>query len=755
MTFCRPFSHLPAMAVMTIATILPAGAGRVITVDPAVTESSGDTVGTLDEAVVAALALDQPGDAVVELRDGIHRVNRPVRLAAEKLAGLKGRLVFRAADGAEPVISGGIEITKWSVHDAGRGVWKAVLDRPGVSRSLIVNGTRAVRARSAWGLNTPAVNDTGYVSKDRGMAAWKNPDKIELVYRAIWTNPRCRIASIKPGGGGVRITMVQPGWEFCRNKGITSVKDPWYVENAYELLDAPGEWYLDETGAVDGTAWTLYYMPQPWEKIETTRAVLPLLENLFVSEGTPDQPVADVTFEGITFADTTWLRPSSERGHPDAQNNVIRENLKEGVEFVGEGAALRFVNSRGIEIRDCRFRHLGGIGILMTGGVRDSKIIGNAFIDIAANGIQIGDYLDWPKPESPNNPSVADPGLQISGIVIKNNYFRRCGVEYRSATAVALTFPIDSEVSHNEILHMPYSGFHMGWSWIRIDSSNTANNVISHNYIENVMVELADGAAIYTLGASNSKDRPNKINGNVIRRSRWGHGMYFDEGSSFFIADGNATLDGLDYNIKVNGPTSNTIKVTNLYAVHERNTVTEGTKDIEIEPAIIVSDANRAEVDKLRAAAGLEREYEHLRLVTRDPYILEAEEAELTTPALTGSGLGSGVHSYHGIGFVEGVGSEGGGGIDWAFEMSKPAERELVIHYSLTGESKKMTDLVVNGQSPVLFEAEPTGNNSKWKTWSTRVSLREGANAITLRGDSGGGRDLLVDRIELLPLATN
>lgn len=720
--------------------------------DASATGSDATKYPSIQKAVDAGLKNPGKEPVVIELRSGIHRLSQPVRLDSAKLGGLEGGLVFRASDGAEPVISGGIEITKWVPHDEANGIWKAELAGPSPSRSLIVNGVRAVRARSAYGLTNPEINEAGYVSKNPEMARWKNPRQIEMVYRAIWTNPRCRVSSIAEEGDGVRIEMVQPGWKFCRTKGITGVKDPWYIENAYELLDSPGEWYLDETGAVGGKAWTIYYKPQPWENMAETMAVLPLLENLFVFEGTPDKPVADITIEGITFADTAWLRPNSERGHPDAQNNVIRESHKDGIEFVGEGAALRFVNSRGIVIRDCRFRHLGGIGVLMTGGARDNKIIGNSFVDIAATGIQIGDYLDWPKPESPNNPSVADPGMQISGIQIKNNFLWRCGVEYRSATAIALTFPIDSEISHNEIWHMPYIGFHMGWSWIRIDSSNTAGNVIANNHIENVMVELADGAGIYTLGASNSKERPNILTGNVIRRSRWGHGMYFDEGSCFFNGDRNATLDALDFNIKVNGPTSNNIQITNHYATNQRNSITEGTKDIRIDPAIIVSDANQAEVDKIRASAGLEKEYEHLRMVIRDPYFLEAEEADLVMPARTGSGLGGGTHSYEGIGYVDGIGNGPGGEIKFAFEMSAPGERTLSVRYSLTETLPDGITITVNDQAPMVFKPGQTGNISNWKTWSTEVELREGANTITLSDPEGKGRGLLVDRITLLPV---
>jgi hypothetical protein len=713
---------------------------------------SPGTYRTIAEAVAAAQKAGGEDDTVIEVSGGVHRLGEPIVLSSEHLANRKGLLIFRAAEGSEPVLSGGREVTSWTLHDAGRGIWKSELAAPAPTRNLIVNGQRAVRACSVAGLNEPQADDTGYRAKNPEMASWKNPDKIECVYRAIWTNPRCPIAAITPEADGVRIEMVQPGWTFCRNKGITSVKDPWYLENAYELLDEPGEWYLDETGAVAGKPWTLFYKPQPWEDMTKTTAVVPVLENLFVFEGTTEKPAAGIRFEGLTFADTTWLRPSSERGHPDAQNNVIRENMKGGGEFVGDGAALRFHTSRDIAISGCRFHNLGGTGILMTGGANDNRITGNAFVDIAANGIQIGDYLDWPNADSPNNPSVANPVLQIANIAIKNNFFWRCGVEYRSATAIGLTFPKNSVIANNEIFHMPYIGFHMGWGWIRIAASNTADNVIANNHIENVMVELADGAGIYTLGASASKDHPTVIRDNYIRRSRWGHALYFDEGSSFYNVDHNAAVDAVDFNVKVNGPTSNTIKVTRLFAPHERNTVTEGAKQIEIEPAIIISDETRPQLEKLKAGAGLEKDYAPIRWTPRDPRILELEEGWLVLPARTTSGLGTGVSGYLGMGYVEGLGTQAGASITRTFTMSEAEERELVIRSSLVGGPVEGVELVVNDSPAIAFTPEPTGNANTWSTWTTKVKLPKGSNSIQLRDVAGKTEGLLVDRIELRPI---
>src|SRR5699024_11475272 len=53
--------------------------------------------------------------------------------------------------------------------------------------------------------------------------------------------------------------------------------------------------------------------------------IVPVLEELVNVKGTLDDPVRNVKFEGISFQHTTWLRPGTEKGYPDAQNNVLRE----------------------------------------------------------------------------------------------------------------------------------------------------------------------------------------------------------------------------------------------------------------------------------------------------------------------------------------------------------------------------------------------------------------------------------------------
>src|SRR5580704_10737309 len=154
------------------------------------------------------------------------------------------------------------------------------------------------------------------------MAKWRNPSDIEFVYTGgnpiwsepsvglgSWTEPRCPVAAID----GTTITMVQPAWDNSTKRvmyadpqfhrtanlvGPASVgKQPAYVENAYELLGTPGQWYLDRP------ARKFYYVPRSGEDLAKADVEVPLLETLVAG----DEPVRNVVFQGLRFEYATWL----------------------------------------------------------------------------------------------------------------------------------------------------------------------------------------------------------------------------------------------------------------------------------------------------------------------------------------------------------------------------------------------------------------------------------------------------------------
>lgn len=528
------------------------------------------SVRTLDKVASIIMDAGKRTSVYVYLRNGEYPILHPISL---NRANVGRKMTFAAYQNEKPVISGGYRISGWRLFDKSKNIYAAVLPQAYDSRQLFVNGLRAIRARET---DTPQrwikYDKDGHLTTDLSVLTWRNPQNIECVYREIWTAPRCGIASIKQVNDTlVRISMKQPGWMNCQNKGVTSTHNPWYIENAYEFLDEAGEWYLDKTGAIDGTANTIYYIPRVWENMKTANIIMPLAQSIFDIQGTIDENITDITFAGIEFSYTTWLRPSTDRGNPDAQNNVLRQFKSKEGELAPDGAAIKMKYAHRISIDNCRFTHLGGVGISMSAGCSNNKITKSLFYDIAATGIQLGDYKEWEKTDSEDSFDPIDKRNILSNNLISGNHVEACGVEYRSSTGIAAVFPVSSVFTNNTVRNMPYSGFHIGWGWTTIKHSVNGGNIFKRNWVENVMLELADGGSFYTLGANDSI-HPNMVTENYFTRTMWGQGAYLDNGSAYYQLTNNVYDRIGDINVKINSGSHDNI-ATGIYSNKVKNLI--------------------------------------------------------------------------------------------------------------------------------------------------------------------------------------
>ncbi len=528
---------------------------------------------------VRKVSRDMKADVVVEIGGGTYRLPRTLLFGTEDSGTGGHKVVYRAADGAKVVLSGGRVVTGWTADAGGR--FKAHVDIPNF-RQLWVNGKRAQRARGAvpaglkpWGKHEwilhltpqPALPNTkldpsfvvgsveatapcGYTTTDAKLAGWGNPADIEFGYYNSWTHMICRIASITREGDGAVITMAEPGFLLASKKGGTLAGMPDYMENALELLDQPGEWYFDRQAHV------LYYMPRPGEDMSKAEVVAPALTTLMLVKGSLDQPVHDLRFEGLTFAHATWLRPS-EFGHPDAQANFIEppENTYERPEaehgFVpvngehGKSPANVVIDAaQGIEIAGCTFTALGGAGLDLQDGAQDNAVTGCIFTDISASGVQVGDVT-----REDHHPS--DPRRTVRGNRVTNNVVTRCGVEYQDSIGIFAGYTDGTVIAHNEIFDLPYTGVSVGWGWGEPDAGGggyaspitwltptiSGNNLIEANHIHHVMRLRNDGGGIYTL----SRQPGTILRGNNIHDNGPGQpgGIYLDEGSADIEVTGN------------------------------------------------------------------------------------------------------------------------------------------------------------------------------------------------------------------------
>ena len=240
-------------------------------------EGTDGPFATLDRARRAVGALMKTGalagkgePLTVQVRSGTYYLSSPLVFSAADSGTEAAPVVYRAFPGEKPVISGGRRIAGWQPDSDGR--WKAGAAGVDNTRQLYVNGVRARRARGRrlpgakpYGAKAPLASLAGYTTTDGGMAKWRNQSDIEFGFlEPVWSHKILKVDHIRADGrGGAIVNMQQPWFWLGSTSGYVGSlghykgRPPHYIENAFELLDKPGEWYLDRT------ARAFYYIPKP------------------------------------------------------------------------------------------------------------------------------------------------------------------------------------------------------------------------------------------------------------------------------------------------------------------------------------------------------------------------------------------------------------------------------------------------------------------------------------------------------------
>lgn len=488
---------------------------------------------TQAQTAVRALASALRADVVVELGDGTYTLGAPLAFGADDSGTAGHPVVWQAAAGAHPILSGAKKITGWTVSDAGRNIWKASAPGAFATRQLYVDGKIAVRARTS--VSRSGFNSTGISGVPSLVAAAAQPSRVELHAIGSWTD---RYAPVKSFSGG-EATMVQPAW--ANNLwGFDTIPNSYrpstvWFENAYEFLDSAGEWYQDTT------AGSLYYIPLAGQEMSKADVELPQLEHLLAVGGTLEAPAHDITFQGLTFSYTSWLNPSGSDGWSDQQTGgYIHGDGKEegytngypsfdstrpfwwqmpGAVQVSAAKNVTFLRDRFVGLGSVALgignddnAHKAGVGL----AADTINVTGCVFTQIAASGIIVGGIR-----ANAHHPS--DPRMIDQNITIANNLIHDIGIDYRDADAILLTYAASCLVSHNEVYNLPYTGISHGYGWGQNDDggskeyqarglyqyqplyttpTTSKNNQFVANYIHDNMKEMNDGGAFYELSAS-------------------------------------------------------------------------------------------------------------------------------------------------------------------------------------------------------------------------------------------------------------
>ncbi|WP_222871166.1 right-handed parallel beta-helix repeat-containing protein [Nonomuraea sp. PA05] len=490
---------------------------------------------TARDKVRQAVAGGMDRDVEVRLAGGRYALTEPLVLD-ERDSGFEGHTVtWTAAPGARPILTGGVPITGWRRQ----GRFQVASVPEGVEpRQLFVGGARATRARGA---SCPAsvcdattTGMTGAVAS--GVAGWQDAPEAEAVIKVRWRNYRCRIDRVD----GDVISFAQPCWTNSAS-GTGRTGPAWdtttvdssrysgvaFFENARELLDEPGEFVYDRTDR------TITYLPRAGENLAD--AVVPSTETLLRIDG-----ASRVKIAGLGFQHAAYHQPGTDEGYAGTQAGLTLTGATGPEDHAGRyytkpAAAVVVNGGSDVTITGAAFAHLGGAGVILQAGTRDSAVTGSTFTDLSSGAVYVGDT-------EPNPPAE----LRGERNTVARNTITLAGREFTDAVGIWAGYETGLRVDHNTLERLPYSGISVGWGWNQpvAQSPGMRDNQVTNNRIVDAMMvadQQHDGGAIYTQGPQPGT----VISGNYVNRSAYGNterdgnGVYLDEQSSHIRVEGN------------------------------------------------------------------------------------------------------------------------------------------------------------------------------------------------------------------------
>lgn len=502
--------------------------------EPAADGSDGP-VATLGRAqeMVRAWPKSEGGAVRVYLRGGVHRLTETWVLRPEDSGTAECPVIYAAYPGEQPVLSGGRVITGWSASEVhGRPCWVADLPEVRAGRwnftQLFVNGRRGARPRwprhdyarfTAWQAEDPARAEFA----PGELRAWHNLEDVKLVTLQYWEENHLRFASVDVENrtacfrAAPERKPVDEEGRFAR----------YFVENVFEELSEPGEWYLDRA------AGRLYYLPREGETPETVEVVAPVLGELVRFAGTEKQSVRHIVLENLSLQHAEWDYP------PERTASLQAAVLVPG--------AVRLEHAMHCVLYGCEIARVAHYGIEMQDGCSGNRVIACVLHDLGAGGVRLGNH-DKPVFAGQER-EERDRGLPMNATVTDCE-IHDGGKIFPSAIGIWIGDCGFNRVAHNHVHHFNYTGISSGWTWGYADTA-TVENRIEYNHIHHINWDrlLSDNGGIYTLG----RHPGSVVRGNVIHHVGMyhygGRGLYPDEGTTGLLLENNLVYrcDGPGY----------------------------------------------------------------------------------------------------------------------------------------------------------------------------------------------------------------
>lgn len=417
------------------------------------------------------------GESIVYLRGGDYRLDRPLLFTPED-GNTDKYLTITAYPGEKPVIKGSVTIlASWKPYRD--GIMQTKIDSPLDIDMLLVNGEIRHMARYPdYDADAVRFNGTSAdATSPERVKRWKNPQGgfLHAMHVCDWGDFHYRINGKDKKGN----LDLEGGWQNNRQIGLS--EENRMVENIFEELDAPGEWYYDKVKT------TLYYFPMDGENLATAVLEVPVVKHLFELKG-----CSNVTLKGLEMTQTR--RTFMEKYEP-----LLRSDWT-----VYRGGAVLMERTSNCNLERCYLHDLGGNALFFSNYNRNSGISSSHITRIGASAIcfvgntdavrspsfEYNDYVPIGEMDMLSGPKSDD---YPECCYVFDNLIHSIGLFEKQVTGIELSMCRGITVSHNSIYDTPRAG-------INVSEGTWGGHIIEYNDVFDTVKETGDHGSFNSWG---------------------------------------------------------------------------------------------------------------------------------------------------------------------------------------------------------------------------------------------------------------
>ncbi len=532
------------LSLAALGLVTPVLQAAILYVSPTGNDAGAGTqqqpFATLQRAQQEARKFAGREAVTVNLADGTFYLPSPLVYTAEDSGNDKAPVIYQALPGAKPVISGGVELRlKWEPYKD--GILQAKVPEDLKTEEIFVNGTRQILARYP-NFDPSSQYFDGFaadaISKERA-ARWADPagGYFHAMHPALWGGFTWIITGKDSNG---EITK-EGGWQ--NNRGGAVHQKIRFVENIFEELDAPGEWFLDRKTHV------LYFYPPTGLELAKAKVEATRLTNLVELRGDAQNPVRFLALKGLTFR------------HANRTVMETKEPLLRSDWAIFRGGAILFNGTEDCSLEDALIDQVGGNAIFVNNYNRRVTIRGCQIAKAGASGVVfLGDYNAARNPLFNYNQTQKLADIDLTPGPKSDNYPADCLVEdclihltgrvEKQTAGVNIDLAQRITVRHCSIYDMPRAGINIGdGCW--------GGHLIEFCDVFDTVKETGDHGSFNSWGRDrfwhlngSLKDLPllDAMSPTILRNSRWrcdhGWDIDLDDGSTNYQLYNNLCLSG-------------------------------------------------------------------------------------------------------------------------------------------------------------------------------------------------------------------